>query len=256
MKTTALGFIGGGRITKILLQAFVNKNVKFESVVVFDTDSELVEKLTNRFSFVKSGSLEQAASQATVVIALHPPVIMESLEKIAGIVTAETLLVSLAPKTTIKTLGSKLRTKSIARCIPNATSYLNKGFNPFACHDEMDPSDKKQLSSLLMNLGELFETEEEKLEAYAVASAMLPTYFWFQFREMEKIAQQCGLSPEEAKTSLESTLRSTIDLYFDAGLSPEQVMDLIPVKPIGEHQEQIAEIYQSKLMGLFAKIRP
>lgn len=107
-----------------------------------------------------------------------------------------------------------------------------------------------------MNLGELFETEEEKLEAYAVASAMLPTYFWFQFREMEKIAQQCGLSPEEAKTSLQSTLKSTIDLYFDAGLSPEQVMDLIPVKPIGEHQEQIAEIFQSKLMGLYAKIRP
>lgn len=38
--------------------------------------------------------------------------------------------------------------------------------------------------------------------------------------------------------------------------TPEQVMDLIPVKPIGEHQQQITEIYQTKLLGLFEKIKP
>jgi len=39
-------------------------------------------------------------------------------------------------------------------------------------------------------------------------------------------------------------------------ISPEQVIDLIPVKPIGEHEAQITEIYQTKLMGLFGKIKP
>lgn len=30
----SIGFIGGGRVTKILLQGFANKNVKFEKVGV------------------------------------------------------------------------------------------------------------------------------------------------------------------------------------------------------------------------------
>ncbi len=33
-------------------------------------------------------------------------------------------------------------------------------------------------------------------------------------------------------------------------------MDLIPVKPIGEHESQITEIYKTKLIGLFEKIKP
>jgi pyrroline-5-carboxylate reductase len=31
---------------------------------------------------------------------------------------------------------------------------------------------------------------------------------------------------------------------------------LIPVKPIGENEQQITEIYKTKLIGLFEKIKP
>jgi len=43
---------------------------------------------------------------------------------------------------------------------------------------------------------------------------------------------------------------------FKSGLTPQEVMDLIPVKPIGEHEAQIAEIYKTTLTGLFEKIKP
>ena len=256
MKTNALGFIGGGRITKIFLQAFANKKVDFTSVIVFDTNAETVAALQKRFPFIKSGSLEEAASQQAVFIALHPPMIMETLDKMAGIVAEDALVVSLAPKITLEKMASKLKTKAIARMIPNATSYINEGFNPITYGNEMAEADKLQANLLLKTLGQTFETDEAKLEAYAVTSAMLPTYFWFQFLEMEKIAQQTGLTSEEASLSVKTTLQNALNLYFNSGLTPAEVIDLIPVKPIGEHQEQITEIYQTKLMGLFQKIKP
>jgi pyrroline-5-carboxylate reductase len=43
---------------------------------------------------------------------------------------------------------------------------------------------------------------------------------------------------------------------YKAGLSAYEVIDLIPVKPIGEHEQQITEIYRTKLIGLFEKIKP
>jgi pyrroline-5-carboxylate reductase len=256
MKTNSLGFIGGGRITKIFLQAFANKEAKFEKVVVYDTNSETLAALQMQFPFITIGDLQQAACQPTLFIALHPPMIMETLDKIAEIDLKDSLVISLAPKITIEKIASKLKTKAIARLIPNATSFINKGFNPIAFNHDIKKSDKKAIKKLLKTLGKTFETDESKLEGYAITSAMLPTYFWFQFQELEYIAQQTGLTPEEASKTVKSTLKKAIKLYYNSGLTPAGVMDLIPVKPIGENEAEIREIYQTKLMGLFGKIKP
>ena len=45
MKTKSIGFIGGGRITKIFLQALNNKKAEFQSVVVFDTNADVLNAL-------------------------------------------------------------------------------------------------------------------------------------------------------------------------------------------------------------------
>jgi pyrroline-5-carboxylate reductase len=226
-----------------------------ESVVVYDSNPDVLAVLKDEFPFIETGELLHAASQPTVFIALHPPVIMETLDKISEVISEETELISLAPKITIDKIASKVSSKCIARMIPNATSFINEGYNPIAFAPEMEKEDRKSIKKLLKPLGETFETEESKLEGYAIVSAMLPTYFWFQFQEMEKVAQQCGLSQEEAKKTVKSTLKKAIKLYFNSGLTPAEVMDLIPVKPIGENEPEIREIYQTKLIGLYGKIK-
>jgi pyrroline-5-carboxylate reductase len=257
MKTNSLGFIGGGRITKIFLQAFVNKKAEFQSIVVFDLNTELLIALKKQFpQIIIAQNLQQVASQSTVFIALHPPVIMETLDKIADVVSKESLLISLAPKITLEKIASKLKTTNLARMIPNATSYINEGYNPVTFATGFSEDDKSDVKKVLQLLGNTFEVAESKLEAYALLSAMLPTYFWFQWNELNKLGIQMGLSEEESKASVEQTLIAAIHLMFNSELSTEKMMDLIPVKPIGENQTQISEIYQSKLMGLFEKIKP
>jgi len=85
---------------------------------------------------------------------------------------------------------------------------------------------------------------------------MLPTYFWFQWQALKEVALQTGLSEQEAEKTIKSTLKKAVKLFYNSGLTPAEVIDLIPVKPIGEHEAQITEIYQNKLMGLFSKIKP
>ncbi|MCX6237088.1 MAG: NAD(P)-binding domain-containing protein [Bacteroidia bacterium] len=257
MKTNSLGFIGGGRITRIFLQAFANKKSEFESVVVYDTNNEVLTLLKKQFPAIEIvDSVSTAAKQGIVFIALHPPMIMETLDKIAGTVSAKTVVVSLAPKITIEKIASKLKTKNIVRMIPNATSYINEGYNPVTFKPAFAQNEKSVILEMLKLLGNTFEVAEPKLEAYALLSAMLPTYFWFQWNELSKLGIQMGLNEEESKASVQQTLIAAINLMFKSELLPEQVMDLIPVKPIGEHQSQIAEIYHTKLMGLFEKIKP
>lgn len=256
MKTT-IGFIGGGRITKIFLEGFKNKSIEFKTVKVYDHNQETVTALKNAYPQIEVAETpEEAAKTDVVILAVHPPVIMETLNKIAGVVNEETFVVSLAPKITIEKIASKVKTANIVRMIPNATSYINEGYNPLAFHPDILKKEKKQVKKLFKPLGKTFETEEHKLEGYAIISGMLPTYFWFQWQELESIGEKTGLSKEEAAKTIRNTLKNAIKLYYKSGLTTEDVMDLIPVKPIGESEEEIKNTLNSKLLGLFDKIKP
>jgi pyrroline-5-carboxylate reductase len=253
----SIGFIGGGRVTRILLQAFKNTNEQFSKIVVTDPNQDALSNLKKSFPAIQAENATVAASQDIVFISLHPPVIMDTLELIKGSINSKTIVISLAPKITIAKISSILnQSKDIARLIPNATSYINEGYNPVCFSADFAASEKQQVMDLLGLMGNTFEVPEEKLESYAIMSAMLPTYFWFQWKELAVIGQKIGLSEKESKDSINNTLIASLKLMFNSGLNTSIVMDLIPVKPIGEHETQISEIYSSKLIALFEKIKP
>jgi len=253
----SIGFIGGGRVTRIFLQAFKNKNAQFSKIVVTDTNPDVSGNLKKSFPDIQIENASVAASQDIVFISLHPPVVMDTLELIKSNINSNAIVISLAPKITIAKISSKLnQAKNIARLIPNATSYINEGYNPICFSTDFASKEKQQILDLLKVMGDTFEVPEDKLESYAIMSAMLPTYFWFQWKELVEIGQKIGLSEIESKNSINDTLIASLKLMFKSGLSPQEVMDLIPVKPIGEHEAQISEIYKTKLIGLFEKIKP
>jgi pyrroline-5-carboxylate reductase len=253
----SIGFIGGGRVTRILLQAFKNKNAQFSKIIVTDTNPDVSGNLKKSFPEIQVSNAAVAASQNIVFISLHPPVVMDTLELIKGSINSNTILISLAPKITIAKMSSKIyQTKNIARLIPNATSYINEGYNPVCFSPDFSGNEKKLVLDLLKLMGSTFEVSEEKLESYAIMSAMLPTYFWFQWKKLAEIGQKIGLSEKESNDSINDTLIASLKLMYKSGLTPQEVIDLIPVKPIAEHEMQISEIYQSKLIALFEKIKP
>lgn len=257
METKTIGFIGGGRITKIFLKAWKNKQFVPGKIMVYEINGEVSSKLKNDFPSIEvCGDPETAARQDVLFIALHPPAIMETLDKVGGVIQKESVVISLAPKISIEKIALKVTTGNIARVIPNATSYINRGYNPLTIAPGCTAEAKASIMELLIPLGHTFKVEEPKLEAYAIMSAMLPTYFWFQWVELGKLGPKMGLSEEETAISVRESLIAAIEIMYDSGLKPGQVIDLIPVKPIGASEAQIADIYQTTLPALFEKIKP
>ncbi|MDZ7607419.1 MAG: NAD(P)-binding domain-containing protein [Cyclobacteriaceae bacterium] len=250
-----VGFIGAGRVTRIILQGFKNKKVSLDDVFVADTNTETSEMLRKKFPEIHIGDNSDVAAMDIVFIALHPPAIMDALETIRGKVSPKAMIISLAPKITIDKIASKLGNIRIARLIPNATSYINKGYNPVCFSGAYSAEEKGQILDLLSTLGTTFETAENKLEGYAIMSAMLPTYFWFQWKELLALGTQMNLDDKECKESIQHTLEAAMATFFQSGLSSDEVINLIPVKPIGEHEAQITGFYKDKLTALYEKIR-
>ena len=148
-------------------------------------------------------SADPQVRQDVTFLAVHPPAMSAVVGALRGRTGTATIIVSLAPKLSIRDLSGRLGGfERLARVIPNAASMVGAGFNPVSLSSMLSPMDRERLLSLLRVLGQAPEVPEADLEAYAVLTAMGPTYFWPQWQALREVARGIGLSDVAADAGL------------------------------------------------------
>lgn len=255
----SVGFIGGGRIARILLGGLKRCNKLPAKIVVSDINAEPLKKLkalVPEITTIVNGNKE-AASCDIVFLALHPPAIPSAADEIRFALQETAILISLAPKVTMSRLKEMLGGfDRIARMIPNACSIVNSGYNPICFSPTIAQDERREILDWLSSLGECPEVAEEKLEAYAILTGMGPTYFWFQWLELAELGKSFGLTAEESADGLKKMLVGAVKTLFESGLPHHEVIDLIPAKPLIDEEQQIRNAYRQKLSALFDRIKP
>lgn len=253
----SFGFIGGGRVTYFLLKALADRNALPEKIIVSDPNEVARARVQaispQRIQAVQDNHL---AVQAEVVfLAVHPPVIKEVIEAIKAKLEPQAILISLAPVFKIEKLSALLGGfNRIVRMIPNAPSMIHQGYNPVAFGSGITGDEKSWLMNLFSHWGEAPEVAEQKLEAYAIVTAMGPTYFWPQWVKLEALGKSFGLNDAELKSGMTAMLMGAVALMYQSNLSPEQAMDLIPVYPMKDHEAKMKELFENTLVPLFQKL--
>lgn len=253
----SIGFLGGGRVARILIGGLVFSRKMPGEVTVYDPDPEIVGALTSRYGEVRRASEpSEAAAREIVFLAVHPPVIADVLHRVSGSLHERGILVSLAPVVSIAKLSSLCGGFGrIVRMIPNAPSIIGEGYNPVAFSEALAADDRKFLTQIFSPWGHCPIVQESTLEAYAITTAMGPTYFWPQMYELAALAESFGLPRQAALEGVCEMIRGAVSAMTLSGLSGEQVQDLIPVKPLAEDIEAVAQAYRKKLTALFEKLQ-
>lgn len=257
MINKTVGFIGGGRVTKIILGGLKRANEMPKKVIVSDTNTDVLNKLKEKYPEISIAVDDNklSASQELVFLAVHPPAVSDVAREITGSLKPDAVLISLAPKLTITALSKFLNGfQRIVRMIPNAPTIVNSGYNPVVFAQALN-KEKKELLSMFSKLGNCPVVSEESLEAYAIVTAMGPTYLWFQMDELYQLGKSFGLSDKELNEGISIMVEGTVKVMYGSGLTPAEVMDLIPVKPIGDEETNIRNIYRTKLEALFKKLK-
>jgi len=258
MNNPTIGFLGGGRIARIFLLGWTRANMLPARIVVADPNADTLAKLQTRFPSVEiTADLAAAAAQDVVFLATHPPTLAAAAGSAAAALKPTAILISLAPKFTIAKLTVLLGGFGrIARSNPNAPSVVGAGFNPIVYAPALNTADRATIAALFAPLGDNPEVTEEKIEAFAVFTAMGPTYLWFQMQALRELAVSFGLTEAEANAGLKRMVCGAARTLVDSGLLPAEVMDLAPVKPLAEMEPQVLEFYRTRLPALFRKIKP
>jgi len=257
MQNQSFGFIGGGRITYILLEALRRQNVLPEDIIISDPDCsrhEQLKKLVNK-NITCTNDNKQAAKADIIFLAVHPPAVPELLNEISDEIQDNSVLISLIPVWTIETLSKGLGGhQQIIRMIPNAPSIIGSGYNPVCFSKEISPGRKQELLKIFARWGECPEVLENQLEGFAVMTGMGPTYFWPQFNKLKELGISFGLEKEQLRSGLLKMISGSAELMFNSDLNSDQVQDLIPVYPLKESEEMILNAFETKLTGLHLKL--
>lgn len=251
----SIGFIGGGRIARIMLEGWRRAGCLPPEVTVYDLDGAVADKLAIAYGATATQDIAAAARRDIVIVGLHPPVAAEILPRIAAALQPETIVLSLAPKLRFAKLaeltGGHVR---LARQNPNAPSIVDRGYNPIAFVAGLPAADRQALLALLQPLGATPEVDERTLEAYALISAMGPTYLWFQFDLLRRMAIDFGLSESAAREAVAAMVHGAAATLLEADIPAETVLDLVPVKPLAADEGTISDLYRSRLAPLYAKL--
>jgi len=250
-----VSFVGGGRVTRFLLEGWRRADALPGQVLVCDPDQAVLGKLRSDYAEVRASNLSGVAQGDLIILAVHPPDLKTVLGEMKGTVSASSLVLSLVPKVTIAAIQSALEVRQVVRMIPNAPSAIGRGYNPVAFAEDVNSIAERKLKGLFNPWGESPVVSERDLEAYAIVSAMGPTYMWFQWQILRDLAASFSLSREAADKALLATIAGSAELLLAHGGDPEQVMDMIPVKPMQADEEIIRTAYSTRLTALYEKLR-
>ncbi|NOS34999.1 MAG: pyrroline-5-carboxylate reductase, partial [Deltaproteobacteria bacterium] len=136
MLNREMGFIGGGRVTRIILGGLKSAGRMPRQVVVSDTDNNVLNQLKERYPEITTAlndNKQPASSRDVVFISVHPPALKNVAGEIKSRLNPDATIISLMATVSIAKLSEEFDGfQRIVRMIPNAPSIINAGYNPVA----------------------------------------------------------------------------------------------------------------------------
>ena len=256
MSAKTVGFLGGGRVVRILLDGWQRAGRMPVEVSVHDPDRTALAKLQTRFPSVRgTPDIWLLGQMSWVFAAVHPPALVDALRPLAGKLRADAVVVSLAPKVRIARLTEALGGfERIARTIPNAPSLVGAGFNPVAFGPGLPEDDRRILQGVTQTVGGLPRRAGRAARGVRGADRHGADVLLVPVPATPRAGPVVRPAGSGGGHRPGCDGRGAAQTMFASGLSAEEVMDLVPVRPLRDDEETIRAAYRSRLGGIYQKL--
>jgi pyrroline-5-carboxylate reductase len=167
-----LAIIGGGKIGEALLSGLVRRGGT-DGILVCERSPERAAQLSERYG-VPAVDLADAASRARVLLlAVKPQDIGVLLERLAGVVDDEHLVVSVAAGIPTKRIEAALpQGIPVVRVMPNTPALVDEGMSVLSAGAHAGEDDLDEAEALLAAVGRVRRVPEDQQDA-ALGSAVM-----------------------------------------------------------------------------------
>lgn len=156
------------------------------------------------------------------------------------------LLISVLAGITLKNLKKAFPRHTCVRAVPNTPSLVGQGLTGLAWEDEITSDQKKVVRKIFEPISEIYELEEQKLDAFLALTSSGPAYIALVVEAMADGAVAAGLPRQLSNQLTHKTLSGTASLIREKSLHPAVLKDMV-ASPAGT---TISALRHLELAGL------
>lgn len=222
-----IGFIGMGNIGYAILKSLLKVYNK-EEITFTDLNRARVAQV-ERETGVKpvADNKECAASAKFVVLAVKPQFYDVVLADIAGTVTKENIIISIAPGITIDSINEKLGgEKRIVRAMPNTPALLGEGMTG-VCYDKklFEEVEKQTISTFFESFGKMEILPEYLMNAVVCVSGSAPAYIYMFIEALADAGVKYGMPRDVAYRMAAQSVVGSAKMVLETGKHPGALKD-------------------------------
>ena len=251
--STSIAVLGAGRIGESLIAGLVSSRwCEPGEIVATGRRAERLLELSERYGVATTLSNTEAVRDAgVIVIAVKPQDIEDLLRALAGAVTPEQTVLSIAAAIPTRLIEEGLGDGiPVVRAMPNTPVTVHEGMAGIAPGTHATEEHLRRAEEVLSHVGRSVRVAESYMDAITAVSGSGPAYFALLAESMIEAGILLGLAREIATDLVVQTMLGTAKLLRDEKMHPVELREMV-TSPGGTTISAIRELEQAGVRAAF-----
>jgi pyrroline-5-carboxylate reductase len=220
-----IGFIGGGNMAEALIKGIRQSGMK--DIIASEPREERRQYLEKTYGVVTTRDNKEVIRKSSIIIlAVKPQNMDEVTAEIAGTITEDKMIVSIAAGITLPYLSSRLKTSRIIRVMPNTPALVQEGMSVLSLCECFADKDMGPIRDIFMSVGKVLVLPEKYMDAVTALSGSGPAFIALFVERMTDAGVAMGLTPDNASELAVQTLIGTAKL-LETGMPPGKLREMV-----------------------------
>lgn len=259
-KGLGLAFIGCGVMGESMLAGLLRDGlVEATNITASHPRESRRNELKEKYGIEVFSSNADAAraaetfSHSAVVLCIKPQRLNRVLNDLDGILSPESLVMSVIAGARIEKIAESLGTAKIVRAMPNTPSQIGAGITAWTCTEAVGSDDREYVKNILSTLGkELFVETENMIDMATSLSATGPTYIFMVMEALTDAGVHLGFSRDMAKELVQETMLGSVKFAIESHKHPAELRNMV-TSPGGTSAEAIYQMEKGSLRTVLSK---
>lgn len=205
-----------------IIRGLINKGTSAEHITVSELRAERCEYLKKTYGVVAVTDAATAIGEADIVVIAVLPIHVASVTKtVKGLISADTLVVSIAAGVKLEALEEQLGAdKKIARVMPNTLGQTGHGYSAVCLNANVNQEEKEIVTNVVEALGQAMLIQEDMFNTFTAFSCSGPMWLYKMAEALINAGVYEGFSRDDARSMVLENMIGVGQLLQMTGDSP------------------------------------
>lgn len=225
-----IGLVGAGNMARAVVSGLISGEYLAPAQLIASHHRPAkAEQFGSDFGIRTTTDNSEIIRQSEIVIlAVKPQVISRVLSEIAGSITKEKLIITLAAGVPCASIEQVLLKETrVVRAMPNIPALVRAGMTALAAGEHATEADMNVSVAIFDAIGKTVIVEEEQLDAVTGLSGSGPAYVFLIIDALADAGVKVGLSRETSLLLAAQTVLGAATLLQETGEHPGRLKDLV-----------------------------